>query len=84
MYSFGENIRIDLREHQPGRTHLPIRCGPTLGTTLVDYGVNLRNLDVLISRLIEYTDGPRTTPATDGVQVEPEARRGQVRQPGSS
>lgn len=43
--SFGESIQFDIHKINSDKTEVKISSKPTLGTTLVDYGRNLENIE---------------------------------------
>ncbi len=53
--SWGDNIRIDVIQVDDISTQVKITCRPSLKTTLVDFGINYKNAEKLLSLISETT-----------------------------
>jgi hypothetical protein len=53
--SWGDNIRIDVIQVDDISTQVKITCRPSLKTTLVDFGINYKNAEKLLSLISEAT-----------------------------
>lgn len=51
MWSWGENITIQLNRIDDSNTNLEISSQPRMRLTLVDYGKNRRNINVILSQI---------------------------------